>query len=133
LHAPDNALRDRLVPLNRRYPLDVLLPACREYVERTGRRITFEYILFVGVNDAPGQATRLAALLSGLNCHVNLIPGNPTPGFDFKPSPRPAVLAFESALRNAGVQCTVRQSRGRDIEAGCGQLRSRFQPGNTKA
>ncbi len=126
LHAPDNALRDSLVPLNRRYPLEVLLPACREYVHKTGRRITFEYILLAGVNDSLAQALKLAGLLAGLNCHVNLIPGNPTPGLNFKPSPRSAVLVFEQTLKNAGIQCTVRQSRGQDIEAGCGQLRSRF-------
>jgi 23S rRNA (adenine2503-C2)-methyltransferase len=125
LHAASNSLRDTLVPLNRKYPLDVLVPACRWYTEQTGRRISFEYILFAGVNDSLEQAKILAGLLKGMNCHVNLIAANKTAG-SLKPSPRQNILAFENELKTAGIQCTLRISRGQDIDAGCGQLRSRF-------
>jgi len=125
LHAPDDELRNRLVPVNRRYPLAELLPAVGDYVARTGRRVTFEYALIDGVNDAPEQARALADLLAGLLCHVNLIPLNPTPGSSLQPSPRERVDAFRQELEWAGIPATVRMRRGIDIEAGCGQLRQR--------
>lgn len=124
LHAPDNQLRNKLVPLNRRYPIEDLLAACRDYAEKTGRRVSFEYTLFGGINDSPAQARALAQVLAGMDAHVNLIPANRAYGDEFKPSPRRQVLAFEHELRNAGINCTVRVSRGQDIEAGCGQLRA---------
>lgn len=127
LHAAEDALRDRLVPMNRRYPLVSLLEACRQYVERTGRRISFEYALMEGVNDAVEQAGQLADLLSGLACHVNLIPLNPIAECPYRGSPRPQVLAFARALRERGVPVSVRLRRGLDIEAGCGQLRRRMR------
>jgi len=126
LHAPDNALRNRLVPLNKRYPLERLIPACREYFEKTGRRPSFEYVLLEGVNDSVVQARALARLLEGLNCHVNLIRASPTGNKTFRPSPAPAVLAFERELRRLHVACTLRRGMGLDISAGCGQLRSRM-------
>jgi 23S rRNA (adenine2503-C2)-methyltransferase len=113
------------VPVNRRYPLAELLPAIGQYVDHTGRRVTFEYALIDGVNDAPEQARALAALLDGLLCHVNLIPLNPTPGSPLQPSPRERVDAFRQELEWAGIPTTVRMRRGIDIEAGCGQLRQR--------
>jgi 23S rRNA (adenine2503-C2)-methyltransferase len=125
LHAADNALRDRLVPLNRRYPLEELIAACRDYFERTGRRPSFEYVLFEGINDSIEQAALLARLLAGLNCHVNLITASCTAEGDFRPSPREKVFAFEKELKRHGINCTRRQGRGLDIEAGCGQLCSR--------
>ena len=125
LHAPDDELRDQLVPVNRRYPLGELMAAVREYAEETNRRVTFEYALISGVNDAVQNAQQLAALLHGLPCHVNLIPLNPTPGTDLHPSPREQVNAFQSALAGAGIPTTVRLRRGISIEAGCGQLRQR--------
>lgn len=124
LHAPSDELRDRLVPINRKYPLARLVEACREYVERTGRRVTFEYAMIADHNDAPAQADELAGLLRGLLCHVNLIPVNPVPGLPYQPSPRERILAFERRLRQLGVNATLRISRGTDIQAGCGQLRS---------
>jgi 23S rRNA (adenine2503-C2)-methyltransferase len=126
LHAADNALRDRLVPLNRKYPLDKLIPACREYYLATGRRVSFEYALFKGINDSITGAQALAQLLQGLNCHVNLIPANPTADRSFKPSPARDILAFERELRRCHVNVTLRQPRGKDIAAGCGQLRSQI-------
>jgi 23S rRNA (adenine2503-C2)-methyltransferase len=126
LHAPDNILRNKLVPLNKRFPLEELVPACREYTQKTGRRVSFEYILFAGINDALSQAAELARLLSGLNCHVNLIAANRVASTSFQPSFRNRVLAFEQQLKLLGINCTLRVSRGQDIEAGCGQLRSQY-------
>ncbi|MFZ5632919.1 MAG: 23S rRNA (adenine(2503)-C(2))-methyltransferase RlmN [Bacillota bacterium] len=131
LHAPDNDLRDRLVPLNRKYPLAALMEACRYYSGRTGRRITFEYILLAGINDSPGQAGTLARLVGGIPCHVNLIPFNPVREREFKrPSPG-AVQRFKAVLEKAGIETTVRRELGTDIDAACGQLRRKmmfFQP-----
>lgn len=125
LHAADDELRDELVPINRRYPLDELMAAVHEYVENTGRRVTFEVALIDGVNDQIHQAQKLAGLLRGLICHVNLIPLNPTPGSTLQPSPREQVSAFRDLLAGAGIAATVRMRRGVSIEAGCGQLRMR--------
>jgi 23S rRNA (adenine2503-C2)-methyltransferase len=126
LHAPDDKLRNQLVPINKKYPLAELMPACREYFAKTGRRVSFEYALFDGVNDSLSQAQALADLLQGMNCHVNIISANNTANQTLRPSPRRNVLAFQQELKNRGITCTLRQSRGQDIDAGCGQLRSRF-------
>jgi 23S rRNA (adenine2503-C2)-methyltransferase len=123
LHAPDDELRNRLVPVNQRFPLAELLSAVGAHAEHTGRRVTFEYALIAGANDGDHHAHQLAALLRGLLCHVNLIPLNPTPGSPLQPSPRERVDAFFAVLDRAGVPTTVRMRRGIDIEAGCGQLR----------
>ena len=123
LHAADDALRDQLVPLNHRYPIADLLAACRGYVARTGRRITIEYALIDGVNDTLAHAYRLADLLRGLLCHVNLIPLNPVPEAGYRPSPQTRVRAFQRALKERGVPATVRLRRGVHIQAACGQLR----------
>jgi 23S rRNA (adenine2503-C2)-methyltransferase len=125
LHAANDALRNRLVPLNKRYPLSELIAACREYVECTGRRVSFEYALIQGVNDDPKQARELGQLLRGLLCHVNLIPLNPTAGCAYRPSTRDQIMAFRRELNETGIPNTVRLGRGVDIQAGCGQLRSR--------
>jgi 23S rRNA (adenine2503-C2)-methyltransferase len=123
LHAADDALRDQLVPLNRSYPLSQLIPACREYVARTRRRITIEYALIDGVNDSTSHAHQLARALRGMLCHVNLIPLNPTPSSVYRPSPLPQVRAFQRTLREKQIATTLRVRRGIDIQAGCGQLR----------
>jgi 23S rRNA (adenine2503-C2)-methyltransferase len=125
LHAPDDALRDQLVPLNRRYPINELLDAVTFYIEATGRRVTFEYALIAGANDALEQAEALAARLAGMLAHVNLIPVNPAEGSSLTPTPRAQVDAFAEVLRRRGIACTVRLRRGIDVQAGCGQLRSR--------
>jgi len=125
LHAADDALRDSLIPVNRRYPLAQLMDAVREYTAATHRRVTFEWALIREVNDTPEQARKLAALLDGMLAHVNLIPLNPTQGFTGKASPRHRAQAFCRILQSAGVPCTVRLRRGIDIQAGCGQLASR--------
>jgi len=125
LHAADDELRNQLVPINRRYPLSELMDAVHGYAESTRRRVTIEYALIAEVNDTPQQAQKLAELLHGLLCHVNLIPLNPTPGSSLRPSPRERVDAFRDELDQAGTPATVRMRRGIDIEAGCGQLRQR--------
>jgi 23S rRNA (adenine2503-C2)-methyltransferase len=127
LHAPDDALRDELVPVNRRYPLDDLFAAVREYVDRTGRRVTFEYALIAGVNDGEAQAQALAARLRGLLAHVNLIPLNPVPGIDRQPSSPEQARAFQRVLEEAHIPVTLRDSRGASIQAGCGQLRGQVR------
>jgi 23S rRNA (adenine2503-C2)-methyltransferase len=125
LHAPNDELRNRLVPVNRRYPLGELMAAVREYAQKTKRRVTFEVALIAGVNDTVQHAQELAALLRGLLCHVNLIPLNPTPGTELQPSPREQVNLFRDVLVDGGIPTTVRVRRGISIEAGCGQLRRR--------
>jgi 23S rRNA (adenine2503-C2)-methyltransferase len=123
LHAADDELRDQLVPLNRRYPLAELLAACRAYSAQTRRRITIEVALIDGVNDGVGHAQQIVRLLQGLDCHVNLIALNPSPGVTYRPSPRNRVRAFQRVLVDRGLAVTVRLRRGIDIQAGCGQLR----------
>ncbi|MBI2830894.1 MAG: 23S rRNA (adenine(2503)-C(2))-methyltransferase RlmN [Chloroflexi bacterium] len=126
LHASDNALRNKLVPINKKYPLEALIAACRAYCKATETRISFEYILFEGLNDSIEQARSVARLLAGLDCHVNLIPANRSADRHFKsPSPE-AVAAFQAELQRQSIFCTVREKRGLDIDGGCGQLRSRL-------
>ena len=125
LHAANDELRNQLVPLNRRYPLAVLTRACREYTRKTRRRITFEYALMDGVNDTPAHAKELAELTQGLLRHVNLIPLNPTSECEYRPSRKDRIERFRRALEASDVPCTLRISRGADIQAGCGQLRAR--------
>lgn len=127
LHAPTNRLRNRLVPINRRYPLESLMAACHRYVEKTGRRISFEYALMRGVNDSAQHAELLVDLLMGLRCHVNLIPLNPIPNSPYQPSHEEDVARFQKILTAAGIPTTVRLRRGIEINAGCGQLRQAVQ------
>jgi 23S rRNA (adenine2503-C2)-methyltransferase len=131
LHAPDDELRNRLVPLNRRYPLERLLAAAQLYVEHTGRRISFEYALALNVNDSEGHAEGTVRLLHGLLCHVNLIPLNPIPGCEYEPSSWDRVLRFQKILVKGCIQTTVRVPRGGDIQAGCGQLRGQYVDGDS--
>lgn len=122
LHATEDDLRTSMLPVNQRYPIKKLIEACREYVQVTGRRVTFEWALIQGVNDSIEQAHKLSALLQGMNCHVNVIPLNPTSGFSGERSTRERVSAFSEVLNVHGISCTVRVRRGIDIGAGCGQL-----------
>ena len=122
LHAANDELRDRLVPINRRYPLDVLVVACAEHVARTGRRLSLEWALIAGTNDTVADARELAAIARPLGAHVNLIPLNPTPGYPVLGSPPDVVRAFRDRLAGLGVNATVRSTRGVDIDAACGQL-----------
>jgi 23S rRNA (adenine2503-C2)-methyltransferase len=126
LHAGDDPLRSVLVPLNRKYPLELLIAACQRYLARTHRRISFEIALVDGLNDRPHHARAVATLVSGLLCHVNLIPANPIPEHrDWRRSSPAAVHAYAQTLITAGIPTTVRDSRGSEIAAGCGQLRAR--------
>jgi 23S rRNA (adenine2503-C2)-methyltransferase len=127
LHAPNDKLRNTLVPMNKAYPLKKLMEACQEYVALTHRRVTFEYALMGGVNDGLDQAKELVRLLKGMLAHVNLLPLNPTTS-EFKRTPRPRVLAFQAELTRAGIPTTVRAERGGHIEAACGQLKSACKP-----
>lgn len=124
LHAATDEERSALLPVNRRYPLADLLDAVRYYVDRTGRRVTFEWTLIAVENDTPEQARALGALLRGLLCHVNVIPLNPTSGYGGQPSDRARVEAFVQILEGYGIPTTVRVRRGIDVNAGCGQLKA---------
>ncbi len=124
LHAANDKLRDRLLPINRTHPLGPLLRACRDYVSRTNRRITFEVALIDGINDSPSHAIELADLLRGLLCHVNLIPFNPVSGLAWKRSSDERVNQFANVLGKRRIPVTIRVSRGVEIQAGCGQLRA---------
>ena len=123
LHAPNDEIRSRMMPVNRRWPVDVLLKACRDYIQATGRRISFEYAMVDGVNDSDRCAAELAAKLRGMLCHVNLIPVNAVPGKEQKRSSRQRLTAFSSILEKSGITVTVRRTLGSDINASCGQLR----------
>lgn len=128
LHAPNDALRDELVPINRKYPIAVLLDACRSYVgDEPRRRITFEYVMLDGVNDAPADARALARVLHGVPSKVNLIPFNPFPGSGHRCSPRPRIDQFRDILLAAGLVTITRKTRGDDIDAACGQLAGQVQ------
>ena len=123
LHAPNDTLRTGLVPINRGYPVNELLDAVRRYIDRTHRRVTFEYALMRGINDTPELAQELAGKLRGMLCHVNLIPLNPIPDSPYQPSTSYDAENFAEILRVAGISTTIRLRRGIEINAGCGQLR----------
>jgi 23S rRNA (adenine2503-C2)-methyltransferase len=127
LNATTDAVRDELMPINRRWPIAELLRACRAYPLPNRRRLTFEYVMLDGVNDAQQDATRLVGLLRGIRCKLNLIPFNTAPDLPDRPSPRERVEAFQRILRNAGITATIRQSRGWDIAAACGMLRTEIE------
>ncbi len=131
LHAPNDEIRKRLMPIARIHPIDQLLEACRRHVERTGRRISFEYSLFQGVNDRPEHALELARRLRGLQCHVNLIPANEFAGGLYRRSRPDAIRAFQDVLVREGINATVRRELGTDIDAACGQLRRRLEEAET--
>ena len=125
LNAADNDTRSRLMPINHNYPLEMLLEACRQYPLPAGRRITFEYILIQGVNDSPEDARRLARLLQPIRCKINLIPFNPHEGSGFERPAEETILSFQEALLRKHFTVIIRQSKGQDISAACGQLRAR--------
>ena len=132
LHAPNDALRDQLVPINRRHPIAELLAACWHYLEaQNGRSITFEYVMLDGVNDQPAHARELAVLLAGRDAKVNLIPFNTFPGTRYRRSAPAAIEAFRDYLNGRGVTATVRRTRGDDIDAACGQLAGRVHDRTT--
>lgn len=125
LHAPNDEKRRRIMPIANRYSVRELMEACTYYFETTGRRITFEYALAAGVNDADQDAKELSELIKGLNCHVNLIPVNPVKERNFDRSGKPEILSFKNKLEKNGINVTIRREMGRDIDGACGQLRRR--------
>ncbi len=134
LHAPSDALRDRLMPINRKYPLAELLAACARYLERAPRDfITFEYVMLDGVNDTEGHARQLIDLVEGVPCKVNLIPFNPFPNSGFVRSPRRAIERFRELLNASGIVATTRKTRGEDIDAACGQLAGQIKDRTRRA
>jgi 23S rRNA (adenine2503-C2)-methyltransferase len=126
LHGPNDAVRDQIMPVNKAYPIDELLAACRRYYEATSRRIHFEYAMIDGVNDSEAAARELLRRLKGLQAHVNLIPLNHVEESPLKPSSRKAVAAFQKILEDGGITATVRRTLGGDIDASCGQLRRKY-------
>jgi 23S rRNA (adenine2503-C2)-methyltransferase len=134
LHAPDDALRSRLIPINEKYPLRELLAACRRYLERSPRDfITFEYVMLAGVNDSDAHARALVDLVADVPCKFNLIPFNPFPQSGFRRSGAAAIRRFAERLLAAGIVCTTRRTRGDDIDAACGQLAGRVQDRTRRA
>ena len=128
LHAPNDALRDKLVPINKKYPLKQLMAACLRYIEKAPRDfVTFEYVMLDGVNDSVAHARELMRLVSPVPCKINLIPFNPFPNSGYTRSSAPAVERFKDVLADAGLIVTVRRTRGDDIDAACGQLAGRVQ------
>ncbi|MEH7333423.1 23S rRNA (adenine(2503)-C(2))-methyltransferase RlmN [Neobacillus drentensis] len=132
LHAPNTELRSRLMPINKAYKLDDLMKAVRYYIDKTGRRISFEYGLFGGVNDSTEHAEELADLLKGIKCHVNLIPVNYVPERDYVRTPKDKIFAFEKTLKKRGINVTIRREHGHDIDAACGQLRAKERKEETR-
>jgi len=127
LHSPEDASRSAIMPVNKKYPVDMLLDACREYFRITGRRVSFEYTMIDGVSDRPEQAELLVKKLVGLSAHVNMIPLNAVEESNLKTSSRAAILRFQKILEDGGVTATVRRTLGSDIDASCGQLRRKYQ------
>ena len=125
LHAPNNEIRDKIMNINKAYPLDQLIPALKTYLEKTNRRITFEYILLSGINDSCECALELAKLVKGINCYINLIPYNETNNLDFKRTNTVQIMRFYDILKKNSVNVTIRREFGSKISAACGQLRSK--------
>ena len=130
LHGPNDEIRNKIMPVNKAYPIDVLLAACRRYYEATSRRIHFEYAMIDGVNDRECDAKELLQRLKGLPCHVNMIPLNHVEESPLKPSTRAAVAKFQKILEDGGITATVRRTLGSDIDASCGQLRRKYSKQN---
>ena len=127
LHASSQEKREELMPVARKYNIEETLEACRYYFEKTGRRVTFEYSLVAGVNDTEQDARRLADLIRGMNCHVNLIPVNPVKEREYVQPKARKVRDFQNKLEKYGINVTIRREMGRDIDGACGQLRKRYR------
>lgn len=125
LHAPTNEIRNQIMPINKAYPLEILIPSLKEYIEKTNRRVTLEYILLRELNDTVDCANKLASLIRGMNVYVNLIPYNEVKEKPYKRSTPEAMKMFFDALKKRGINVTLRQEQGHDIDAACGQLRSK--------
>ncbi|GGG12895.1 23S rRNA (adenine(2503)-C(2))-methyltransferase RlmN [Paenibacillus abyssi] len=132
IHAPNDALRSKLMPVNRRFPFEEVMEACRYYIAKTGRRITFEYALIGSVNDRPEHAEELADVLKDMMCHVNLIPVNHVPERDYVRTPREDIFEFQRILERKKINATIRREQGHDIAAACGQLRAKHMESQTR-
>ena len=132
LHAPNNEIRNRIMPVNKAYPIEQLLDACRRYYQATSRRISFEYAMIRGVNDSPENARELLERIKGLPAHFNLIPLNHVEESPLQPSTRASVAAFQKILEDGGIPTTVRRTLGGDIDASCGQLRRKYTQENKR-
>jgi len=129
LHAPNNEIRNKIMPINKAYKIEELMKSIKEYVDKTNRRVTFEYIMIKDVNDSDKLAQELANLLKGMNCYVNLIPYNETSQIDFKKSTKEQILSFYDVLKKNKINVTIRREFGSKVDAACGQLRSKYEEG----
>ena len=129
LHAPNNELRNKLMPINKVYNINLLIETIKEYINKTNRRVTFEYIMLKNINDSDNNAQELANLLKGINCYVNLIPYNETSHIEFKKSSKEQILNFYDVLKKNGINVTIRKEFGSKVMAACGQLRSHYEEG----
>jgi 23S rRNA (adenine2503-C2)-methyltransferase len=129
LHAPNDELRSKIMPINQAYPLETLIPTLKEYIKKTNRRLTFEYILLRDVNDSKNCAKELANLIRGMNAYVNLIPYNETSHIEYKKSSDKNITNFYETLKKEGICVTIRREFGSEVEAACGQLRSKYEEG----
>ena len=127
LHAPNNKVRDELMEINKAYPIEKLIPAIRKYIEKTNRRVTFEYVMLKGINDKGEYARELSSLLKGINCYVNLIPYNETSHIEYRKSDRETILMFYDILKKNNIGVTIRKEFGSKVKAACGQLRSNYK------
>ncbi len=127
LHAPNDELRDKLMPINKVYPISKLIDTVKKYTVKTNRRVTFEYIMLKGVNDRVSMANQLSSLLKGINCYVNLIPYNETSHIEYKKSDINAILKFYDILKKNNINVTIRKEFGKDLKAACGQLRANYE------
>lgn len=127
LHAPNDEIRNLTMPINQKYPIDILLKACKDYIEKTNRRISFEYAMIDGVNDSDECALQLAHKLKGMLCHVNLIPVNDVNGVNYRKSNNQRLIEFTKILDKHGITATTRRTLGSDIEASCGQLKRNYE------
>jgi 23S rRNA (adenine2503-C2)-methyltransferase len=129
LHAPNNEIRNKIMPVNIAYPIDKLIPVIKDYVKETGRRVTFEYIMLENINDSLENAIELSNLIKGINCYVNLIPYNETENIGYKRTKQVQILRFYDILKKNGVNVTIRKEFGSKLKAACGQLRSIYEEG----
>ncbi len=129
LHAPNNEIRNKIMPINKAYKIEDLMKSIKEYINKTNRRVTFEYIMIKDVNDSDKLAQELANLLKGMNCYVNLIPYNETSQIDFKKSTKEQILSFYDVLKKNKINVTIRREFGSKVDAACGQLRSKYEEG----
>ena len=129
LHAPNNELRNKLMPINKVYNINLLIDTIKEYISKTNRRVTFEYIMLNNINDSDTHAQELSNLLKGINCYVNLIPYNETSHIEFKKSSKEQILRFYDILKKNGINVTIRKEFGSKVMAACGQLRSHYEEG----